>query len=163
MRDPQQVTYINIITDTLRRKLEVLGALEEATSRQEEIAGQEQPDMEMFETLIEAKDKLLERLNGLDDGFMELYTRVAETLKKNTEDYAEEISQIQELIRGITDKSTSLQAAEERNRQKLAVVFSEGKKKVKDFKISSRTAAAYYKNMSGHHQDGDSYFFNKKK
>lgn len=163
MRDQQQLTMINIITDTLRRKIETLEQLSKATAEQEELLAGQEPDWDAFEKLMTDKETALERLNVLDDGFMELYERVAGTLRDNGADYADEIQRIQGSIRRITDLSTGLRVAEERNRQRMEIVLSSGRKKVKDFKINSKTAAAYYKNMSGRHQEGDSYFFNRQK
>ena len=94
---------------------------------------------------------------------MEMYDKVKDTLVSDGKDYAIEIEQAKALIKKQTDLSVELQAMEEKNRVKLSIHLSKGRQKGKDFRTSSRTAAAYYKNMSNHHQEGDSYFLDSKK
>ena len=94
---------------------------------------------------------------------MEMYEKVKDTLIKDGKDYDKEIEQAKAFIKKQTDMSIELQALEEKNRLKLSVHLAKGHQKGKDFRISSRTAAAYYKNMSNRHQDGDSYFLDSKK
>lgn len=156
-------TYISILIDTLKKKEEVLYKLKEETARQSLLLDAEELDRDAFDASIEAKDVLLKRLSGLDDGFMDLYARVQEEMKTHTADYADQVKTAQDLIRNQTDITTELTAMEERNKNKLALYLTKGRQKVKDFKVSSSAAAAYYRNMSGKHQEGDSYFFNRKK
>lgn len=163
MQDKTQLTYINILIDTLKKKESILLALKEQTGIQAGLLEAEELDIDAFNETIRIKDELLEKLNGLDDGFLNIYEKVSETLKTDGAAYAEQIATAQEYVRRQTELSTELTAAEERNKTRLALHMSKGRQKVKDFKVSSRTAAAYYKNMSGKHREGDSYFFNRKK
>lgn len=156
-------TYISILIDTLKKKEDVLLKLKEETAGQSLLLDAEEVDREAFNASLETKDKLLEKLAELDEGFMDLYKRVGEEMKNNTPEYATQVSKAQELIRRQTDITTELTAMEERNKNKLALYLTQGKQKIKDFKVSSSAAAAYYKNMSGKHQEGESYFFNRKK
>lgn len=156
-------TYISILIDTLKKKENVLLKLKEETASQSLLLDAEEFDRDAFDALIESKDKLLKRLAGLDEGFLDLYKRVGEEMKTNPSAYETQIATAQELIRRQTDITTELTAMEERNKNRLALYLTQGKQKIKDFKISSSAAAAYYKNMTGKHQEGESYFFNKKK
>lgn len=156
-------TYISILIDTLKKKENVLLKLKEETASQSLLLDAEEFDRDAFDALLESKDELLKRLAGLDEGFMDLYKRVGEEMKTNTSAYETQIATAQELIRRQTDITTELTAMEERNKNRLALYLTQGKQKIKDFKISSSAAAAYYKNMTGKHQEGESYFFNKKK
>ena len=106
---------------------------------------------------------MLEELKSLDDGFLDLYSRVGAELKNNTEAYADQVKTAQELVRRQTEISAELTSAEERNKAKLSIRLSQGRQKIKEFQVGAKTAAAYYRNMSGKHQDGDSYFFNREK
>ena len=112
---------------------------------------------------MDEKDALLGDLKNLDDGFLDLYSRVGAELKNNTDAYTDQVKTAQELVRRQMELSTELTSAEERNKAKLSIRLSQGRQKIKDFKVGAKTAAAYYKNMSGKHQDGDSYFFNREK
>ena len=156
-------TYINILIDTLRKKEEILKNLLAKTGAQADILEADEFDTEAFDSIIEEKDGLLEELKNLDDGFLDLYSRVGAELKNNTEAYADQVKTAQELVRRQTEISAELTSAEERNKAKLSIRLSQGRQKIKEFKVGAKTAAAYYKNMSGKHQDGDSYFFNREK
>jgi hypothetical protein len=156
-------TYINILIDTLRKKEEILKSLLAKTEEQAALLEADEFETEAFDTIIDDKDGLLEELKSLDDGFLDLYSRVGAELKNNTEAYADQVKTAQELVRRQTEISAELTSAEERNKAKLTIRLSHGRQKIKEFKVGSKTAAAYYKNMSGKHQDGDSYFFNRQK
>ena len=120
-------------------------------------------DIDKFNELVDEKEKLLQKLESLDEGFLGLYEKVRIALAEDASAYADQVKETQQLVRTQTELSTSLQAAEERNKAKMTVHLARGHQKIKEFRVSSQTAAAYYKNMSGKHQDGDSYFFNRKK
>ena len=163
MQNKDQVTYINILNDTLKKKEENLRALTKATETQTALLDAPELDIEAFNKTVDEKDELLVRLEELDTGFMSLYEKVKESLLTDAASYADQIAQTQELVKTQTELSAALQAAEERNRAKLALHMSRGRQRVRDFNVNSKTAAAYYKNMSGKHRDGESYFFNRKK
>ncbi len=156
-------TYISVLTKSLEEKAKVLEKLLEETLKQEEALSGETFDEESFEASYKEKDKLLTELEKLDEGFEEVYSHVSDELKTRKDDHREEIERMQELIADITRKSTSLQALEESNRKRLQIVMSAGRKKIKDFRVSNKTAVAYYKNMAGTHKDGQSYFYDKNK
>ncbi len=163
MNKTENITYINILNDTLKKKEDVLLSLTDATDRQTQLLDEPDLDIDAFTKLVDEKEKLLEKLESLDDGFMNLYEKVRSALAQDAAAYADQVKTTQELIKRQTELSTGLQAAEERNKGKMTVHLSRGHQKVKEFRVSSQTAAAYYKNMSGKHQDGESYFFNRKK
>lgn len=156
-------TYCRMMADVLKKKLEVLRQLNEETLKQEIMLGSDVLDEDAFTKTMEAKDVLIDRLDSLDDGFMDLYARLEELVRSGAAGYEQEIKSIQTYVRQITDLSASLEALEKRNHAKLSVYLTQGKQKIKDYKLSSKTVSAYYKNMSGKHQDGDSYFFNRQK
>ena len=156
-------TYINILIDTLRKKEELLKSLLAKTEGQAELLEADEFEPDAFDALMDDKDALLGDLKNLDDGFLDLYSRVGAELKNNTDAYTDQVKTAQELVRRQMELSTELTSAEERNKAKLSIRLSQGRQKIKDFKVGAKTAAAYYKNMSGKHQDGDSYFFNREK
>lgn len=156
-------TYINILIDTLRKKEEILKNLLAKTEGQAELLEADEFEPDAFDALMDEKDALLGDLKTLDDGFLDLYSRVGVELKNNTDAYTDQVKTAQELVRRQMELSTELTSAEERNKAKLSIRLSQGRQKIKDFKVGAKTAAAYYKNMSGKHQDGDSYFFNREK
>ena len=70
-------TYIKVLIDTLKKKEKVLTSLSECTKQQSQLLEADEFDTEAFNSIIEKKDILLEELQGLDDGFLDLYERVA--------------------------------------------------------------------------------------
>lgn len=163
MRDSEKVTYLNIMIDTLKKKEMLLNSLKDITTDQTDILDSEEFAADEFDKTIDEKQKLIDALMKLDDGFMDMYAKVKDTLLSDGNDYIPEIEQAKALIKKQTDMSVELQTMEEKNKVKLTMQLSKGRQKGKDFRTSSRTAAAYYKNMSNHHQDGDSYFLDSKK
>ena len=163
MRDNEKLTYLNIMIDTLKKKENLLKELKTSTIKQAAILEQEEFDADGFDSTIDGKQNKIDELLKLDEGFMDLYEKVKDTLISEGKDYAPEIEQAKALIKTQTDMSVELQALEEKNRVKLSIHLSKGRQKGKDFRTSSRTAAAYYKNMSNRHQEGDSYFLDSKK
>lgn len=163
MTDSDNRTYINILVASLEEKKAVLTLLKEQTERQERALLVTPFDEESFDDAVSVKETLLVKLAGLDEGFEDVYGRVSQELRNSAASYKREIEQLQELIREITELGTSLEGLEQSNKSRLQIVLSSGRKKIKDFRISSKTAAAYYKNMSGTHKDEQSYFCDKKK
>ena len=109
-------TYIDIMIQSLDRKLQVLNQIIEVNIRQGNILEDKEASVEEFDKTVEEKAELIEQMQQLDSGFEKLYARVEEELKSNKEDHAEEIKMMQSRIRSITDKSMEIQAQEARNK-----------------------------------------------
>lgn len=156
-----QYTYINILNDTLKKKIALLEQLIDITLLQEKCITVTPPDMEQFEQTFSNKDTLIDRLNKLDDGFEYIYDHVKEELSTNLLQHKDEVLQLQELIRWVTDMSTKLQTIEIRNKNKIEIYFAGQKKEIKEFKHSSKSVSNYYKSMSNGVR-GESFFLDKK-
>ncbi len=161
--ETRDLTYISILIDSLKKKIEVLERLKDDTMKQEELLSRDELDFDAFNKTIESKDKSLARLNELDDGFLEVYEKVAPLFKKDKDSYENEITYMKELVRRVTDYSTTLTALEERNKVKLTIHLNRGKQRIKDYKQSSKTVAAYYKNIANKRTPEGSTFYDKKK
>ncbi|BCJ92941.1 hypothetical protein acsn021_05100 [Anaerocolumna cellulosilytica] len=155
-------TYINILTDTLSKKIVVLNELIQITQLQEGYFDDFEANMEFVDESFSSKEKLIHQLNQLDTGFDMVYEHVKEILQKNKQDFKAEINVMQNYIGDITVKSAQLQAIELKNKNKLDLYFMEQKKNIKSFHVNNRTAANYYKNMSNINQE-QSFFLDKKK
>lgn len=163
MQDNDCLTYLNIMLDSLKKKDRILTGLLAETKKQSELLAAETLDYDAFDETISEKEKLLTKLSEADDGFMDMYGRVKDALAANGFGYRNQVEEAKVLVKRQMEQSFELQALEEKNKNRLAIHLSKGKQKIKDFKISSKTAAAYYKNMSNKHQEGDSYFLDRKK
>ncbi len=155
-------TYIGMLTDILERKNRILQDLIQETGKQKELLDEPEMKMDEFEAILPQKAAMIKKLENTDRGFNSLYTKVKAELHINKEKHKDEITYMQELIREITDKSVRLRAMEQSNKNKLEIYLSRKHKEFRDFRISSKTASSYYKNMPGKHQ-GESVFLDKKK
>ena len=145
--------YVNALKDSLEKKLGVLEEIYRISSLQKDLLDADELDYETFDRYFEAKDICLEKLNLLDDGFELTYNRVKEELSVNKAKYATIISQMQELIGKITDKSTAIEALEARNKDKVSEKFAKERRQAKEGKRSVNIAMNYYRTMSGNHGD----------
>jgi flagellar biosynthesis/type III secretory pathway chaperone len=163
MEDNSKIAYIKILIDTLRKKDKVLISLMDCTVQQKEFLEEENFSMEKFESIMDNKDNLISNLINLEEGFEYLYQRVEEEIKNNNSLYSSLIIEAQELIRCITDTSVKIQALEFKNKDKLIQQLAEKRLEIRTFKNSSHAADKYHQNMANQHQDGQSYFLDKKK
>lgn len=157
-----KVAYIQLLIDTSKKKLDILKELMLVTERQEELMNTEAFDEDQFSQTISAKDELLKRLIELDQGFERIYNSVQDELKDNRYRYEVEIKTLQEYISSITDVSVKLQALELRNKTKLETVLAAKRRDIGKSKVSSSTAAKYYKTMTNQNE-AQSFFYDKKK
>lgn len=155
-------TYINILYNTLVRKEECLERLNSLETEQEKKLSNPELTVEEFDELVSRRQTMIEELENLDKGFETVYDRVKEELKSNRDIYKETIEKMQGCIVRITELTVKIQAVAERNKAKADSVFALKRGQVKMTRVSNQTAAKYYKNMSGHHQSGQSYFLDTK-
>lgn len=154
-------TYIAMLADILDRKKKVLNEIYDVTVRQMHILSKGD-GAEDFDATLTEKDRLIEELQRLDTGFSDAYAKVSADLVEKKNDYKNEILKLQKKITDITDTGVKIQALEEQNRIAFEQYLNGQRRKIKDFKLSSKTVSNYYKNMTGKPQ-GDSYFMDKKK
>ena len=140
-------TYIDIMIQSLERKIQVLDQIIDVNLRQENILEDKKAGIDEFDKSVEDKAALIEQMQQLDSGFEKLYARVEEELKSNKEDHAESIKKMQSLIRKITDKSMEIQAQEARNKDLLVRKITYVKDTAKSLRTNSKVASQYYQNM----------------
>lgn len=141
-------TYIKILIESLEKKLKILDQIIEKNKEQKLIISVEKIEIDRFEKNLEEKANLIEEIESLDEGFQTVYEHVKEELAGKKNQYAAEISRLQELIRAITDKSILIQAEEERNKNMIQNHFTSIKREIKQAKAGRKVAADYYKSMS---------------
>ncbi len=105
---------------------------------------------------------MIEQLNQLDEGFQQIYDRIKPILQQQKEVYKEEIRTMKQLITEITDRSTTVQTQEVRNRDLAVKRFSAVKGNIRQARASNQAASQYYKSMSRLNVV-DSQFMDKKK
>ena len=155
-------TYIEIMIQSLRRKMQVLDQIAEINIRQEAVLRDNQTAIEEFDKTVEEKAVLIEQMQQLDSGFEKLYARVEEELKGKKEDHAEAIKTMKNCIRGITDKSMEIQTQEARNKELMIQRFAYVKETAKSLRKNSKVASQYYKNMMNLNYVDPQFMDNKK-
>lgn len=144
----QEHDYLEILIQSLTKKLSVLGDIRKKNEEQRVMLLDENLGPDEFENNIESKGKLVESLEMLDEGFDQIYERVREELNAHKDQYQEQIQKLQELIRSITAESNSIQAEEQRNYQLAQRKFSDIKKQIREVKASQNAVQQYYRNMT---------------
>lgn len=154
--------YLSVLEDSLGRKAVVLDDIMALSEEQEKLLKQEKLDLEAFDELIDKKDALAEELTRLDDGFEALYDRIKNQLQDNKEAYRAQITAMQKLIAKITEKTVSIQAKEERNKELLSKQLATLRQDMKQNRRTSKAAYDYYMNM-GNAGAAMSQFMDQKK
>lgn len=140
--------YISIMAESLKTKTEVLEAIIELNKEQNEVLSKEPFDLDEFDLTVHKKAEQIDKLELLDDGFAALFARVKAELEGKRDEYADEIKEMQTLIRTISELSAKVETGEKRNKVLADKQFSMLKKEVKEAKRSSQMASKYYKSMS---------------
>lgn len=154
--------YLNILEDSLKKKLEVLKRIREVNEVQTEILKGESVDLEAFDQTVDEKDLYIGELTKLDEGFELLYDNVKEELVGNRQKYAEQIHCLQELITQITESSVAIQAQEARNKALVENCFRKERQNLGQSRKNSQAVYGYYQNMNNI-KSAQSQFMDKKK
>ena len=154
--------YISILIQDLKKKNQVLSAIMLANQKQKDSLMDPNLDPDDFDKLVEEKGKMIEQLEQLDDGFEQIFSKVKEELREHKENYRDEILEMQNLIRQLTDKSASIQAEEQRNKNLMQQKFTEVKKQVREIRSSQKVVNQYYRNMMKTNYIDPQFLDNKK-
>ena len=163
MADEMTKTYIEILVETLRKKVRILEELERHTKHQEELLGEEDFDEALFDEIIEEKAQLILEAGDCDDGFERIYPRVKAEFEQRKYDFQSEIEVLQGLIQKTMALGASIETLENQNKIRFQMQITGKRQRIRNYKQSSQVAASYYKNMANQHQMGNSYFMDKKK
>ena len=140
-------TYLAIMLQSLRKKEKVLDEIIRLNDLQKKQLTDQATPVDDFDKTVEDKSACIDQLDQLDSGFEKLYAQVSQELQDNKEQYADEIRQMQTLIRSITDKSVKIQAQEARNKDLMMQKFGVIKKHAKNVRMNSKAITGYYKTM----------------
>lgn len=141
-------SYLNILQDSLIKKIELLEQIEKKSVEQSEMIKVTNVDLELVDINMDEKAKLIEEIVKLDKGFESIYEKVREQLLVNKEQYKVQIHNLQGLISKVTEKSTAIQAVEARNKAQMDIVFATQKKEVQNRRNAMSVARDYYQNMN---------------
>ena len=155
-------TYLTALAESLEKKIEVLSEIIEKNAEQAALLKEEEFSFDKFDRNTEEKEVLIYRLNKLDDGFESLFEKVREELNENRSMYVKEIAHMQELIREITDKSSTLQAQEAENKKLMEGYFKTVRSGIGKERTSLNAAYSYMQAQRGM-GGADSLYMDSKK
>ena len=156
-------TYISVLHGSLRKKLELIKEILELTKEQNKILSKEDIDADYFERIVDEKDRKINEVLTIDKGFQSLFDKISVYIKANPQTYRQQILEMQNFIRPITDIGVEIENLEYKNREKFKKYILLKRNNIKDFKVSNKTAVSYYKNMSNQHREWQSYFIDSRK
>ena len=142
-----QEEYIEILIQSLKKKLDTLQKIQEMNKEQKLLLADENLTPEEFEKNVQKKGRLVEQLEMLDQGFDEVYQRVRGELSDRKEAHRPQIAILQEQIRQITALSSDIQAQEKRNYELAVKKFDSVRKQIREVKASHKAVNQYYQNM----------------
>lgn len=140
--------YLQVLEQSLHKKLDVLIRIQEISIEQERLLKAEEVSAEDFDFSIDEKQILIEELQKLEEGFESLYTHIKEQLLTDKEKYRSQIEKLQKLIVKVTEKSVAIQTQEVRNNKLAKSYFTIERKNIQKNRTSSKAALNYYKNMN---------------
>lgn len=149
-----EADYLSIMKESLEKKIVILNQIIELNRQQKFLLQDANLSPEDFESNLKYKAGLVDQLNLMDEGFEELFQRVKEALNTNRAQYAEEIRQMQELIREITEKTNKIQVQEIQNKENAEQKFRMVRTQVKEVRNSQKVVKQYYDNMRMHKSGG---------
>ena len=138
---------LTILSDSLDKKIEVLKRIQAYNDAQEKAFTESEPDMDSFDTALDEKEKLIQEILQLDQGFETLYERVKAELDENRDAYRDQIKELQAKISVITELSNAVQAKEARNKKLVENYFANQRMGIKQSRQRARAAYGYQQSM----------------
>lgn len=154
--------YIVMLKDSLDRKLDILEQIYIKSKLQTAILKDPNSSAEELEANLDSKAKLIDRIVKLDEGFDNMFSKVKDTMKTKKSEYAEEIKDMQDTIRKITDMSMNIKALEESNKELATQKFSAVRSQIRENRLSGKMVSNYYNNMMSQQTMEPTYLDNKK-
>lgn len=137
----------SILSDSLDKKIEVLKKIQTYNEGQEKAFSDSELDMDSFDAAIEEKEKLIQELVKLDQGFETMYDRVKTELDAHRGEYKDQIAELQKKITVITELSNAVQAKEARNKKLIENYFAKQRVEIKQSRQRAKAAYGYQQSM----------------
>lgn len=140
--------YLNVLEESLEKKLQILAKLKEYSQCQQEVFQAEEVKPEKFDEYADRKSELIDELTALDSGFETLYENVSRELQDNRDAYAEQIKRMQGLVTKVTEESVAIQAQEARNKKLVEEYFRKERAGIAQSRKNSKAVYDYYKSVN---------------
>jgi predicted HTH domain antitoxin len=154
--------YLDILIQSLKKKLLLLNKISELNQDQRDILQDENADPDAFDYNVQDKDALIQQITALDEGFDEVYAHIKDLMERDHSAYEDQLEQMRRLIREIMAKDTSIRAEEQRNYALAQKKFASVRTKVREVRASQKMVNTYYKNMMKQNPYSPQYMDNKK-
>ena len=158
----QEREYLDVLIQSLRKKLVLLNRISILNREQREILQDEDAAPDDFDINVRDKADLVDQIVALDAGFDEVYAHIKDLMERDHSAYEDQLEQMRELIRQIMAKDASVRAEEKRNYELAQRKFANVKKQVREVKASRKMVNSYYQNMMSQ-KPGDAMFLDNKK
>ncbi|MDY5703905.1 MAG: flagellar protein FliT [Lachnospiraceae bacterium] len=139
--------YVKMLRESLEKKVAILSNIESANEDQARILSGQMSTPDEFQENLDIKGRLISEIDRIDSGFQEMFERVREVLSMDKESYKDDILEMQNLIREITDRSTHIQLQEQENKMLAEKKFAEVRAAARDIKKNEKVVTSYYQNM----------------
>ena len=136
--------YLQIMTESLEKKIDILDQIFEVNKRQFEALSARPFNAEAYDMIMEEKGKLIDEIERLDEGFTSTYELVREAVQKEPDQYRDKVLYMQELVRRAVDKGVSIEAQEKRNKASMETAISSKRNEMKERRVSAKAATQYY-------------------
>lgn len=136
--------YLDIMIDSLEKKIKILTDIEDKSREQSEMIKSEEMLYADLDKNMDEKAEMIAQLDKLDEGFEALYSNIKDSLNERKEQHADKIRNIQSLIETVMAKSASIQVMEARNKAEIEQRLSAEKKNLRERRTVSKAAYNYY-------------------
>jgi hypothetical protein len=141
-------SYIQIMIESLEKKLAVLDSIMEVNKRQFECSTAQTFDVETYDEIMDEKGALIDEINRLDDGFTSTYELIRDEVQTNPDKYRDKVLELQRLVKEAVDKGVSVEAQEKRNKASMEAALGMKRQDIRKRRISNEAAMKYYKAVS---------------
>lgn len=155
------VTYLDMLQDSLRKKLEILDKIMTCQKEESDMLKGGSMDRDVFDRSMTEKVELAESIDSLDDGFEKVYDRIREEMIAHKEGYVNQIRALQNMISEISEKNVLIQAEENRIRLEVENYAKRESAALRQRRDNGKAARSYYNNMKKLNYVG-SQFMDKK-
>ncbi|MCI8383125.1 MAG: hypothetical protein HFI07_15285 [Lachnospiraceae bacterium] len=154
-------TYLDMLQDSLRKKLEILDKIMTCQKEESDMLKGGSMDRDVFDRSMTEKVELAESIDSLDDGFEKVYDRIREEMIAHKEGYVNQIRALQNMISEISEKNVLIQAEENRIRLEVENYAKRESAALRQRRDNGKAARSYYNNMKKLNYVG-SQFMDKK-
>lgn len=138
--------YLQILEESLDKKLEILTEIERKSREQSEMIT-DGGSLDEIDANMDAKTELINQINKLDDGFEAMYDNIRNELQVHKDEYKDKIEVLKKKITSVMEKSTTIEATEQRNKAAMEQRFAIEHRSNSD-RISTASAVRDYYNVA---------------